>query len=278
MACVYHQLFCDESGKYQDHPLVAFSGVSVTPDRLAAFDAHWQSLLRSYELPALHMARLSRLPEDCGYRFRKGQTVEDRTALLIPFADCINKHLERGFIQTWSVQGYNKLSLEAKRALGGSRDPYFLAFVRGLVEIVETIDDDDRISIIVDDDANTAWDCYMHYREIGKSVPDIQKKAVAISFANDRHFPALQAADMVAFLARQEAAEQFYGTPNIWRVLFDRLITESEAAYGVMRWLTMFAGEDQLVRLANEMNIELQRVKNEKSKRGVSTESIGEMS
>ena len=195
MAIVYYQIFCDESGKYQKEPIVAFSGVCVTSDRLGAFDSAWRSLLTSYGLDSLHMERATRLVEGHGYRLRAGQTVEERTEFLIPFSDCINKYLEIGFIQAWDIRGFNYLSSAAKKALGGSHDPYFLAFVRGLAAIVDHIGEDDRVSIICDDDPYTAWDCYNHYRSVGKADWRIQKKAVALSFANDKHFPALQAAD-----------------------------------------------------------------------------------
>jgi hypothetical protein len=254
MAIIYHQLFCDESGKYQSDPLIAFSGVCATGDRLSAFDSAWRVLLRSYEIDSLHMARVSRLVEDHGYRFRKGQTLDERTDALLPFADCINKYLEMGFIQAWDVKGFNHLSITAKRSLGGSNDPYFLSFVLGLTDIVRRINDEDRISIICDDDPYTAWDCYNHYRSVGEVDWEIQKKAISISFANDKHFPALQAADMVAFLTKHEAGEKFNKTPNLWRRLHDRLTTEPEPAYGIMRWFQMYADEPQLVEFANEIN------------------------
>ena len=135
MAIVYYQIFCDESGKYDNDPLIAFSGVCATADHLCSFDSQWRSLLRSYELDSLHMKQASRLAEDVGYRLRRGQTIEERTEALLPFADCINKHLEMGFIQAWDVKGFNHLSLETKKSLGGSNDPYFLAFVRGLAAV-----------------------------------------------------------------------------------------------------------------------------------------------
>ena len=271
MAFIYHQIFCDESGKYEQDPLIAFSGVSVTADRLAAFDSEWRSLLRSYELPDLHMARVSRLVENHGYRFAVGQTIEERAELLFPFADCINKHLEAGFIQAWSVPGYNSLSTAARNALGGSNDPYFMAFIRGLLAVVDWCSDDDRLSIICDDDVTTAWDCYVHYRSVGKAAPEIQKKAVSIAFANDKHFPALQAADMVAFLARQQANEAFYGKVNTWKTLYSRLLTEPSPPYGIMRWFVMYADEALLVDMANDMNAIREKRKLEKEQHGQTT-------
>jgi hypothetical protein len=269
MAFVYHQIFCDESGKYHNpnDPFIAFAGVSASADRLPAFDRHWRSLLLSYELDSLHMEKVTRLVEDHGYKFRKGQTVQERIELLYPFADCINKHLEAGFHQAWSIKGYSFLSEAAKKILGGSNDPYFLAFIRGLQAIVRHIGEDDRLSIIVDDDLTTAWDCYRHYRMAGNADWKIQQKAVAISFANDKHFPALQAADMLAFLTRHEAIERFAGVPNTWGALYDRLTTEPEPGYGIMRWFRIFADENQLIQFANEMHEVAEKRSNEKNKR-----------
>lgn len=254
MALIYHHIFFDESGKHEADPLIAFSGVCSTGNRLSAFDAVWRSTLRYYELPSLHMKSVSRLSEDHGHMFKKGQTIDERTDALIPFADIINTHLEIGVIQAWSVRGYNSLSSAAKQILGGSNDPYFLAFVRGLLEIVKHIGEDGRINLICDDDIDTAWDCYNHYRTVGKVDHRIQKQAVSLSFANDKHFPALQAADMVAFLTRQEASQQFDGKPNIWRRLYDRLTIEPYAPLGVMRWYHMYAGAEMLAEFAKEAN------------------------
>ena len=252
MAFIYHQAFCDESGKHQKDPLIAFCAVAATGDRLNSFDSAWRSLLRSYELDSLHMARASRLVEDVGYRLRKGQTVDERTDELIPFADLINKHLESGMMQAWDVRGFNQIPQAVLKNLGGAPDPYFLAMMRALTEFTDRIGEDDRISLIFDDDPYTAWDSYGHFRAIEKADPMVRKKCVSVSFANDTHFPALQAADMLAFLTRHEAAEQFNGIPNMWRRLFDRLTTEPKPPYGIMRWYKMFADEQTLVDFANE--------------------------
>jgi hypothetical protein len=254
---MYH-LYCDESGKHQDHPTIAFSGVCATPSRLHFFEDDWRKLLRSYEISSLHMTTASRLREACGPKMPAGQTIDERIEALLPFADCVNQHLEIGLIQAWDVQGYNSLSLEAKKLLGGSHDPYFLAFIRGMAELAERVNEDDRISVICDDDIQTAWNSYLHYRSVGKADWKIQKKMVALTFANDRYFPGLQAADMVAFLARHEAVRKFYGIANSFQKLFDLLTTDPYPTVGVMKWLVMFADERQLVDFANQMNVLVQ--------------------
>ena len=254
MAFVHHHVFCDESGKFHADPLIAFCAVCATGDRLRDFDKEWGALLRSYEIDALHMKHASRLLENVGHRFRKGQTAEERSELLFPFADCINKYLERGVIQAWDVLGFNRLPRLVIESLGGSIDPFFMALIRGLAELTEMFNhEQDRLAIIVDDDPYTAWDSYNHFRSLGRTEPLLQKMALSFTFANDQYFPALQAADMVAFLTRHEANEQFNKVPNIWRQLFDRLVAEPDPSFGMMRWFKMFADEEKLFQLGRDV-------------------------
>ena len=249
MAILY--AYFDESGKQSDHPVVSFSGVCVPQSKLQRFDDEWNALLRQYELRSLHMARASRLSERHGPKMPRGQSARERMEALTPFADCINNHLDVGLIQAWDVRGFNSLSKAAKAALGDPNDPYYLAFARGLLELADYVHDDDRISLICDDDRQTALDCYRHYRGVRSAEPRVQKKAVSLCFADDEYFPALQAADMVAFLSRLEAKSQFYGDRYDFRRLFDHLTTEKGVSH--MKWFMMFADEKKIKGLSEDM-------------------------
>jgi Protein of unknown function (DUF3800) len=248
-----HQFYCDESGKYQKDPLTAFCGMCAIESRIREFDEEWRALLLHFELDALHMKKLSRTHEDCGARFPKGQTIPEKIELLKPFADCINKYMQIGLIQAWDVKGYNALKMDAKKLLGGSHDPYFLTFIRGMLELIDHVPEQDRIALICDDDLNNAWVAYLHYRAVGKAEGKIQQRMVAITFANDVYFPALQAADMLAFLTRQEGAEKFYGHANSWKPLYKYLVTEPEPSKDSMRWYGSYQDEASMVDLANAL-------------------------
>ena len=132
--------FCDESGKYQKNPIVAITGIGAGRERLDPFNAEWQALLRSYALTELHMSPAMQINHGHDTKLTADRTVEQGQQALFPFADCINKYFEIGLMQAWSVGGYAKLSLEVKKALGGSHDPYQLAFVRGVMAIAEYVD------------------------------------------------------------------------------------------------------------------------------------------
>ena len=236
--------YFDESGKMNDHPVVTFTGVCVSQLQLRTFDDAWNTLLRQYDLKSFHMAKASRLKLNNGPKMPRHQSPEERTDALVPFADCINEHLEIGLIQALDVRGFQSLTVAAKAGIGGPNDPHYLAFARGLLEITKDVQADDKISLICDDDEQTAWGCYAHYRAIRRADDEVRKKVVSLSFANDEHFPALQAADMVAFLSRLEAKEQFYGDKYLFRRLFDHLVAQQPA--GRMEWFKMFANETKL--------------------------------
>jgi hypothetical protein len=75
-----------------------------------------------------------------------------------------------------------------------------------------------------------------------------EKETIALSFADDKHFPALQAADMVAFLARLEAKYQFYGVPYSFPRLLNHLTS------GQMAWKVMLADESKMRALSDDLS------------------------
>lgn len=238
--------YFDESGKQSDHPVITVCGVCASQAALERFDEAWNALLRRYGWSSFH---LTEILSD----FKKqGIACAEQIESLRPFADCINEHLELGLLQAWDVKGFDCLSEETKKKLGSTTDPYYTAFARGVWELVDYIHDDDRISLVCDDDEATAWDCYQHYRMIRRAEDVVRRKTVSLTFANDEYFPALQAADMVAGLARHEARRLFYGLRYDLQPLFEYLT--KERGPDKMQWKAMFADEERLSRIAESLN------------------------
>lgn len=250
MAIVY--FFSDESGKQKKNRSVTVAGVGVSKTRLEAFEGEWDALLRSYELQELHMNRVSKIHETHGLKLLAGQTLTQRQELLFPFADCIAKYFEIGLMQATDVEGFIRLPMEAKQLIGGPTDPHFMTFSRGLLEIVKYIHPDDKLSVVCDDDLQLAWDTYLHYRALSAVSDDVQTKIAGITFAKSRHFKALQAADMVAFLTRKEAITRFYGDCNEFEPLFYRLV-EGRPEGSIIRWFNQFADEKTMLKLAGSL-------------------------
>jgi hypothetical protein len=271
----------DESGKYAKNPIISLTGVGAYRGRIDRFESDWESLLQSYELHEFHMSRIADLNQACGCYMPSGQTFEERMAALIPFADCINTHLEVGLAQAWDVRGYAHLTLEAKKLLGGHNDPYFLMNVRAFQEVVEHVtstNKDNRVSVIADDDLATAWDLYLHYREVKAAEPTLSKAMVGLTFANSYQFKPLQAADFVAFPARNQAKQEFGGQHNDWGPIYLYLTRALKAGESRIRWLESFVNEEKMYLMAQELNAlahEEGQAKRHGKKQGISTIQSG---
>ena len=127
-------------------------------------------------------------------------------------------------MQAYDVSGFQSLSKNVRAALGSPTDPYFVGFARGILELVHYVLQYDKIRIVCDHDLETSWDCYKHYNGVRRAHDLIRRQTVSLSFADDEYFPALQAADMLAYLARLEARRQFYGTKYSYKPLLDYLV------------------------------------------------------
>ena len=197
--------------------------------------------MRQYDVDEFHMKKASRCSVGWG-RLPK-QTLAERNEALKPFADCISENLEFGLLQAWDVKGFGKIPSALRVNVGNPDDPYYLAFVRHLVELVDYGQNDDVFSVICDEEPEKALICHAHYNGVRRAHPQIRKKTASLSFANSKHFLPLQAADMAAFLARHEARVGFYGMQNEWRPLFHHLVLDRGPSK--MQWTKMFANEEQ---------------------------------
>jgi hypothetical protein len=224
--------FFDESGKFNDHRVVSFCGVCLTPHALKMFDEKWESLLRVSELPFLTMKRALEAHRQLSAVIPK-QEPKERIEALKPFADCIRDHIEMGVAIAIDVEGFSQLSEKAKKKLGHTKDPHYISFLQAIVAVVSThAHEDDRVNLICDDEEATALPCYHFYRRVKKIEPEARKKMVALSFADDQQFPGLQASDMLSSLVRLEACRRFFRWHYDYHDLFSYLTSEKQG----VRW------------------------------------------
>jgi Protein of unknown function (DUF3800) len=248
------QAFVDESGKFKDKSIVSFCGLCSTVSRIAEFEDEWKGILRSYGMSELSMKRALR------YKIRLGANVEaksarERNVALKPFAECVRKHIELGVAITVHVEAYQKWPLLAKQKFaGGSDNPHYFAFLNGLLSCTKYVQDRDRVSLICDDDKETAYQCYRLYDRVRKIEPDIKKSLVAITFADDSVFTPLQGADLLASLCRLEAGRRMLRNYYEFMPLF-RCLTE-RSTNGGMKWCVRFFDKERLDELSQRRNLQ----------------------
>jgi hypothetical protein len=139
-------------------------------------------------------------------------------------------------------------------------DPSYAAFVREILQIIDFCGTDDGISLICDEDEETAMEFYRLYRHIKRVWPTAKDKLAGITFADDTQLFALQAADMVASLIRLEAGRRMLALPYDYGDLFQDL-TAATAKPGERIWQSeiAFADENTMVQLATDLKGEWDR-------------------
>lgn len=147
--------------------------------------------------------------------------VEKRTAALMPFVNCVRRHLMVVTGLAIDAKAFKSLPNHYFQLMGD--DPSFTAFTRTLLAVLEITHPEDKISLICDDEEEMALPMYRLFRRVKKIYPDAHEKLRAITFADDRWSFGLQAADMVVSLTRQEAGNRFFGAPYDYSPLFAAL-------------------------------------------------------
>jgi hypothetical protein len=229
--------FFDESGKFKDHDVVSFGGV-VSPSAHfgGAFANNWAQCLDAIGLTTLTMKDALNAGRPLSAK-TPAVGVENRITSLMPFIDCIRKHLMVITALAIDVRAYSALPSHYRQAMGNN--PSFTAFTRSLLAVLEVLDAEDKVSLICDDEEETAWPMYQLFRKVKILYPDAHEKLRAITFADDRWSFGLQAADLVVSLTRQEAAKRFFGTEYQYGALFSAL-SSTEPKDGDSFWLIQF--------------------------------------
>lgn len=242
------QAFLDESGKFKDKRVVSYCGFVSPSTRVRGFEEEWNGLLRHFELPYLTMKRALR--RKIPFSPTTGaKSAEERNKVLVPFIECIRKHFEMGVAITVDVDAYRQWSPQARKKVGGSDDPHYFAFLCALTGVSKYITQDDKFSLICDDDKNTAVNCYRLYSRAKTVNPELKRKLVSITFADDDVIVPLQAADVLASLSRLEAGRQFHRDYYEYMPSFDALTSPGSGMY----WGVSFYGTEKLNNLGEQL-------------------------
>lgn len=239
---ILHSFF-DESGKFQDHQIAAFCGFGASDSQLVEFGKQWNNQLRRCGMDALHWVKARRSGKALGDNIGP-QNIVERINDLKPFADCVNDYLGVGIACVFEVTGYTSFAKESKDLLGGSDNPFYVQFLRTVMLLAEFARPEESITMMCDEDEETSWNCYRLYRRIKEIDPKTGRRLAAISFADDLYFPALQAADMLSFLCREQAKLQWYREPYDYGDFF-RYLTDRRGS-STLEWRVAFKNKDEL--------------------------------
>lgn len=218
MAVIYS--YFDESGKFRSKDVVAFGGLCADLHSMTAFDRVWRRELRRANLPYLKMSDAVRCNTALSDRI-PAQSPSERLKALLPFVSAIKDHSDLVLGMAIDVQAFRELKKDFRFGLGSIDDPHYIMFLRTVAKLAQECGERDFVSLICDDEEETAEHCYKYYRRVKKIDAALGGKIGSIGFGDDAAFPALQAADVIASLVRLEAERRFFDKPFDYLDLLD---------------------------------------------------------
>jgi hypothetical protein len=211
----FFYIYADESGKgYQaatDYTaLCGFIGAALEVQRVSY---EWSLCQTKWNVPPIHMSQImAETPKDKQWidkRTEWGTRWEElRDTMLDDFAFVIqqSKLVAVGIVIDASKYREIQSNPAIRLPVRDSNVYLFQELIMSALERIEVVDDCSPVSVVVDDDQDTAFDYYTMLKSLkSNQLPafdKIRKRVHGLCFCNDRAYPILQAADMIAHEAR----------------------------------------------------------------------------
>ncbi len=198
----------DESGTHQGSELIVFGGLIAHQEELNKLSHEWNRRLEKFDrsVPFFHMVEFNRKYQSATEPER--QTME---SLVSDLADIFCERVTEGCLNSITASEFRALPQEQRKRY---KDPFYYAFEAGISTLAKVSSNPaDNISLTCDD-SEDAEDCLAAFKRLKRKHPDMIPKLPSISFADDRFYPPLQAADMFAYCYR---AELIGAVPGLWQ-------------------------------------------------------------
>ena len=239
--------FFDESGKFHDQSVISLAGVASCATDFSPFHDDWTRHLRLNGLKSLSMKSALNCQKPLSPK-RKAIGIANRIDALLPFANCIRKHLQVITGIAVDVQAFRNSPSHLREVW--SDDPIYMAFAAVVMEILGPLNEGDRISVIYDDEEKVGLTVFRLYRKIKISYPSARRQLASISFADDNVFTGLQAADFLASLIRLEAQKRFNGEVYEYGDLFSAIATEPREGEKIWGSPALFCDQKRIEEIA----------------------------
>lgn len=198
--------YCDESGKTHSSPFVSFCGYIGNNDQWEQFRAKWRELRLFLGVPPIHVTAIMNSDKNEEWAKVKRKWGADwekkRDEMLLGFANVVYDSKVACVGASIDCSAYKMFPKTMKATY---QDAHYLAFqwtVLRSIEKVEWGDSEALLGLVMDDDQEKAIHCYQLFTSLKKQKPEIKKRISGICFSNDKFYPGLQAADMIAYEAR----------------------------------------------------------------------------
>ena len=215
--------YLDGSGKLHDQHSehIVLAGVVLYEDDISPFAKGWATILHDHSRKAKHRRarylHMSKEARRCQGEF-KGWRPDQVNDLLLDLARFARDNSYKLISAPVDKRRFQELPAPFRKKLCGLSELSFEVFLNGMADDLEA---GDSLHIACDDcqdEAKQMYDLLWRYKN---RYPARKDQVVSICFADDRFHPALQAADLFAFVAREEEDRRARG-----------VVAEPSALYG----------------------------------------------
>jgi hypothetical protein len=224
-------MYGDESGKMGlNVERTSFCGYIGHVSQWGIFAQNWTNCRFKWQVPPIHMARITspdskddawkKVKEDWGAEWDK-----KRELMLEDFSSIVRQSDIICIGAVVDCAHFMKLADADPNFKRTHRNPIHMAlhtFVMRGLDRTEIVDRHSPVSIVVDDDQEYAMKCYEQFESLKNTFPRVKERVHAISFVDDNSYPGVQAADMIAYEARQAMVKRITN-PNYTSDLYDNL-------------------------------------------------------
>lgn len=207
MAIFY--IYADESGKHgaprcEYTSMCGYVGHASEWNR---FSDEWNNCRFRWEAPPIHMGKLYHPDEHAEWAQWKSKCGREwealRETMLAEFAKivarsslvCVGAVVDAAYFRSLPESKF-------KRANGTPIEMSFHTLIKMGIEKVEVIDRHSPIGLVLDDDAASYARYYEYLLALKSRHPKIKERVSSLCFVDDEAYPGVQAADMVAYDAR----------------------------------------------------------------------------
>jgi Protein of unknown function (DUF3800) len=209
-------LYIDESGKLSDKKaeFTSFCGYVGHAEEWHRVAMEWNAMRFRWQIPPVHMSQIfSPNPKDEGWKKKqeewKGDWESKRDAMLDQFAQILRNASVICVGSVVDACAYREVAQKKDHRLP-TKDSNVFSFHNAIMrslEKIETVDKGGVLTIAIDDDPEHAWEYYSALQTLKQHTYEgfqkVKERVHAIAFSET--FPGLQAADMIAWEARNFA-------------------------------------------------------------------------
>jgi hypothetical protein len=191
-------LYCDESGKAPKDEVVSCCGFLLGQEHIYEFSTAWNQYAEAYwSVPPIHMRSINHPTEKNGWaqvKARWGDEWESNCQKMLEgFAEIVQRSLLQAFGSVVETAHF-----------GGEAHAGQFAFSQLVSRVLQHLGTGGPgIGIVVDDDYEDSIRYHGWVRELRRKQSALGRTIKSLCFSADEGFPLIQAADMLAYYARE---------------------------------------------------------------------------